>query len=66
MADVEILQPTFIHDFSDGSPFHLNLVDGRVLSQRVISEDKNSIYLVLSAFGLGDDLANCAIVVQST
>lgn len=63
MTDVEVLQPIFLYDFSDGSLFHLDLIDRRILCQRVISKDKNSIDLVLSALGLGNDLANCAIVV---
>lgn len=45
--------------------FNFDVIDTRVLSGRVVSENANSLYLLFFASYFLNDLANCSVMVKS-
>jgi hypothetical protein len=56
LGDELVLKPLFLNEFSDRFARDRDVVDARVLGERVIAEDVDSLNLILFAVSFLDDL----------
>ena len=65
LGNVGLGEPLAISVVRDGLALDLDVIDARILGQRVVSEDINTLDFSLLGSSLAGDLGNSSIVIQS-